>query len=193
VPLLGYTVGADSDSDGLTNVEETLYGTDPNVADTDKDGYSDGSELINLYDPTKAGGATLANSKLIKIYSNPKYDYSIFYPAKWTVNSTGTDTIFQSSGEENIKVSVDSNPAKVSLYEFVLTQNPTADLTTYTKTKTKGGFDELISPDKLTYFVTIENKLDKVFVITYTLGADKVANYLSTLQMMVNSFNPAVK
>jgi len=43
----------DSDCDGLTNAEEALYGTDPNNADTDGDGYSDGVEVKSGYDPLK--------------------------------------------------------------------------------------------------------------------------------------------
>ena len=44
----------DSDCDGLINAEEKLYSTDPNNADTDGDGYSDGVEVKSGYDPTKA-------------------------------------------------------------------------------------------------------------------------------------------
>lgn len=68
----------DSDSDGLTDEEEKLVGTDPNevdsdqdglfdrdeikvyqtnplLADTDKDGYNDGSEVKNGYNPAGPG------------------------------------------------------------------------------------------------------------------------------------------
>lgn len=51
-------VGADSedpDNDGLNNAEERLYGTDPNNADTDKDGFPDGEEVKNGYNPLGAG------------------------------------------------------------------------------------------------------------------------------------------
>ena len=44
----------DSDCDGLTNAEEKLYGTNPNNADTDGDGYSDGVEVKSGYNPLKA-------------------------------------------------------------------------------------------------------------------------------------------
>lgn len=43
----------DSDQDGLSNDEEKLYGTNPNVKDSDGDGYSDGVEVESGYDPLK--------------------------------------------------------------------------------------------------------------------------------------------
>ncbi|QQR78488.1 MAG: hypothetical protein IPJ68_05435 [Candidatus Moraniibacteriota bacterium] len=43
----------DVDTDGLSNEEEKIYGTDPNVADTDGDGYSDGVEIEGGFDPLK--------------------------------------------------------------------------------------------------------------------------------------------
>lgn len=43
----------DADCDGLTDNEETVYGTDSKKADTDGDGYSDGVEIKSGYDPTK--------------------------------------------------------------------------------------------------------------------------------------------
>jgi len=44
----------DSDSDGLTNTEETLWKTNSNNTDTDSDGYSDFEEIKNGFDPIKA-------------------------------------------------------------------------------------------------------------------------------------------
>jgi VCBS repeat-containing protein len=45
---------ADTDSDGLTDLEEFQNGTDPNVADTDSDGLSDGAEVkTHGTDPTR--------------------------------------------------------------------------------------------------------------------------------------------
>jgi len=41
----------DSDQDGLSDAMEALYKTDPNNYDTDGDGYKDGDEVANGYDP----------------------------------------------------------------------------------------------------------------------------------------------
>ena len=45
----------DDDKDGLTNSEESYYGTDPKNPDTDKDGYNDGAEVKAGYDPNGPG------------------------------------------------------------------------------------------------------------------------------------------
>ncbi|MFA6588186.1 MAG: hypothetical protein WCT08_03895 [Patescibacteria group bacterium] len=50
----------DSDNDGLTDVQEIVYGTSPNNPDTDGDGYLDGPEVSGGFDPLKGGGAKLA-------------------------------------------------------------------------------------------------------------------------------------
>ena len=43
---------SDPDSDGLTNAEEAIWGTNPNNPDTDGDGYRDGAEVIAHHNPT---------------------------------------------------------------------------------------------------------------------------------------------
>jgi lipoprotein-anchoring transpeptidase ErfK/SrfK len=50
----------DSDHDGLSDdAEINIYHADPNLWDTDGDGYGDGDEVWNGYDPTKPGTARL--------------------------------------------------------------------------------------------------------------------------------------
>jgi len=58
----------DSDKDGLTYYDEYLYGTNPKKSDTDNDGYNDGDEVHNGYDPIAPGEArpkvTIAINKI---------------------------------------------------------------------------------------------------------------------------------
>ncbi len=55
IVFVGNSGNSDKDMDGLTKSEEEMYGTDPEKADTEGDGISDGDE-INTYktNPTKA-------------------------------------------------------------------------------------------------------------------------------------------
>lgn len=45
----------DEDHDGLSGDQELQYGTDPNNPDTDTDGYTDGDEVKNGYNPIGEG------------------------------------------------------------------------------------------------------------------------------------------
>lgn len=49
----------DPDNDGLTYYDEYIFGTDPKKADTDGDGYTDGREIANGYDPVAPGKAQI--------------------------------------------------------------------------------------------------------------------------------------
>jgi len=53
IPVADYNlgVGTDSDSDGLSNLAEAAFGTDPLKADTDGDSYNDKKEIVDGYDP----------------------------------------------------------------------------------------------------------------------------------------------
>ncbi|MDP2685458.1 MAG: thrombospondin type 3 repeat-containing protein [bacterium] len=53
--VLDTTDSDDSDSDGLSDLEEEILGTDPNNSDTDGDGFSDYDEISNGYNPNGDG------------------------------------------------------------------------------------------------------------------------------------------
>jgi len=48
----------DGDNDGLSDVEETAYGTDPKNPDTDGDGFLDGAEVEKGFNPNGSGKLT---------------------------------------------------------------------------------------------------------------------------------------
>jgi len=54
-----YSFYQDDDLDRLCNAKETIYGSSADTSDTDGDGYLDGEEVENGYDPIVAGDARL--------------------------------------------------------------------------------------------------------------------------------------
>ncbi|MEK7105439.1 MAG: thrombospondin type 3 repeat-containing protein [Patescibacteria group bacterium] len=57
----GVETSVDADNDGLTTEQEATYGTDVSVSDTDHDGYSDGEEVTNGYNPLGDGSLATEN------------------------------------------------------------------------------------------------------------------------------------
>jgi hypothetical protein len=71
----------DSDQDGLSNVEEKMYGTDPYNPDTDGDGYTDGAEVKSGYDPLKPAPGD-------KIVSSAAQPTQVAQPTQTTQNTS---------------------------------------------------------------------------------------------------------
>jgi hypothetical protein len=67
--VLAQNFNNDSDNDGLTNLQEAGYGTNPNKVDTDSDGNSDSQEINNGYNPL--GSGKLISDDCVK---NPETD-----------------------------------------------------------------------------------------------------------------------
>jgi len=63
LPKLVLAQSIDSDGDGLSDIDEkTIYATDPNVVDTDGDGYPDGVEIARRYSPRHVGEKKLVDA-----------------------------------------------------------------------------------------------------------------------------------
>jgi len=188
---LNYASSVDSDNDQLTDEEEDLYGTEKRKPDTDEDGYIDGQELINLFNPKAAGASFLATSGLVNQYTNPIFNYEILHPSAWLARPTDqslSEVIFQSTTGEYIEVLVQDNPDKLDLVQWYLKQSPLADLNQLKRQVTKQGYDELISPDQLTHYLVDKNNPDKVYVLSYNIGNKTRVNFLTTFQTMLASF-----
>jgi len=84
----------DIDKDGLTNYDEFILRTNPIVADSDGDGYNDGMEAINSYNPWGAGRMTNTQkdlaSKLNSILINNRISYDAQPPTNGIVAGATT-------------------------------------------------------------------------------------------------------
>ncbi len=181
--------GPDADKDGLTDVEEGLFGTKENMIDSDGDVYKDKEEIENFYSPIDAGSVRLWEMENFKYYTNSNYGYRILYPVSWLIQPLNSqdpsDLMISSNQNEFINILIDEKPAEQSLKEWYLAQVPNVaekDLKTY---KTFNEYSALESPDAFTVYL---EKDGRVFIINYNIGLKEEASFPNIFQMVVNSF-----
>jgi hypothetical protein len=85
----------DSDSDGLTDIEEKMYGTDYRNPDTDGDTFLDGNEVFHRYDPLGIAPSTLLDTGAVKVFSEETLPFTVYYPATWKATSVLTKNTVQ--------------------------------------------------------------------------------------------------
>jgi hypothetical protein len=184
--LIPPATGMDSDADGLTDIEENVWGSNPEKIDSDGDGYKDKDELMAFYDPAIAK-KRLLDSKAAAVYKNTDLYYSVVYPAAFTVRTLPTDdqqVIFSDANGAFFSISVKDNPSYLSTYSWYQTNNPNVATTNF-RSFLIDSFPALQTPDGLITFVAVGNK---VYILSYNLGTINEANYLTTYRLFLKSF-----
>lgn len=178
----------DTDSDGLTDIEEGIYQTLVNNPDSDMGGDADGQEVLNLMDPTKSGEAKLAAAGLVNIYTNQTYSYTFFYPSSWlsrAIPETDNQEILVITNTgEFFSITVQENLDKLTPKQWYLNQSPQVDPNTLIET-TVNNEPAVWSPDHLTIYIAKDNQ---IYLFSYNIGTEKQANFKASFQMMINSF-----
>lgn len=184
----------DTDNDGLTDLEEDLYGTDPTLPDTDQDGWPDGWEIVNMYDPTSGMAGRLADSPQVTGFRNSRYGYAVLHPQVWVVQSVDrTDpkeiVVTSATGEYiNILSLVISGTEIVdeqSLMQAIRAQYPGGDRHKLLPLENKFGAWAVTTEDGLTAFV---GKGTSLWVFRYEPGLRNNVNFSRTMAMMASGF-----
>jgi hypothetical protein len=187
--------GTDTDSDGLTDIEEKLvYNTNAKLPDSDFDGFLDGNEVFHRYNPAGTAPGTLFESGLVKLYqgsttstdTTTTFVYQLYYPSVWVasmaVDTPGT-THFVATTGETISVSVSTLADTVTtLSEWYADQNKSESVTAGT---TKNGLETLTSEKQLTTYIRLNP--ETILTVVYNTGIKPTIDYLQTFQMMINS------
>lgn len=171
--------GKDTDTDGLTDVEEAIFSTNPTVADTDGDGYSDGSEVTNLYSPIAASKALDTDPAVQKQTWN---NWSFLIPKIWSMSQDPVAPnilVITTAGAAGFKVQSQILPADTTFSDWA----PANEL--YNAFTTRNGVQVLQSQTKPENFYVAKG--DSVLTITYDLSSDTSYEYRTSLMMFVNS------
>jgi hypothetical protein len=175
--------GLDSDSDGITDLEESLYGADVRNPDTDGDGFLDGNEVFHLYNPSGKAPAKLLELALIKTIESP-IGWVMGVPSGWKVSQTGSRATIDSGHGETFSVTVEENAAKKPVLDWYLETHPGVTAAQVLQYRSKGGYVGIIGVDQLSTYIPWG---DRVFTFTYNLNGQPFINYRTTYSMMLNS------
>lgn len=178
--------GLDTDSDGLTDLEEELLKSNPRDPDTDADGFLDGNEAFHLYNPNGRAPARLVDAGLLKPFSSGA-GWSILLPNPWNVALDAQDgskaTITTGHGEL-LRIAIEANPQRQPILAWYKASHPEATDAQILKYRSKRGYEGIIGADQLTTYLPWG---DKVFVLTYDFGGQPFKNFSTALAMVLNS------
>jgi hypothetical protein len=179
---------ADADADGLTDVEEAQYTTEPNGSDTDADGYVDGVEIRGGFDPLSPGRTAL-DAGLVQRYDNVTQRYAVSYPTGWITRALdapqATQVTFSAPNGEFFQVLAEENPGSLTPAAWYQQEFPGADVAGLAPV-TIGGRSGVRSPDGLTAFVADGQTM---YVLVYSLGGASQASYAATFTLFQSSFS----
>jgi hypothetical protein len=177
--------GLDSDSDGLSDLEEPLYGTDRQAPDADQDKFLDGNEVFHLYNPAAQAPVRLIDSGLVKPFRSD-VGWSLYVPAAWEANldgSGGKGTVATGRGEQFF-ITLDDNATALPLVDWYVAKYPGTTVSSLRPITTKGGLEGVFAPDRMTAYFAWDGK---IFSLRYDIDGQTYVNYRTTYEMMLNS------
>jgi hypothetical protein len=185
--------GIDTDSDGVTDIEETtIYGSDPRNPDTDGDSFIDGNEVLHLYDPTAADDARFVNTTTTAEYA---LDEAIRFllPRAWmsvlSAEPEGRVVVPLSNGEAVAIRSAGFTDQAPTLNDVVKTILQ-LDNELFRPFTTKQGHEGLRDTTRRIVVLELSDKTGWAALI-YDPGSARTTEYLRTFEMIVNSITMA--
>lgn len=174
----------DSDSDGLSDLEEEILGTDPAQADSDEDGYQDGEEVLNLYNPL--GTDRLINNPNISQYDNSEFEYSVLYPSQWSQREISSNGSVMFKAEDGSFVQIiprfnEDNDSIRAWYGDRFEDEENVEVIS------GDSWDGIKKEEEPVFYLTDKNK-ENIYVIHLNSLAESRGEYSQIFQMMINSF-----
>lgn len=186
--------GIDSDSDGLTDSEETsVYQTDPQLPDTDADGFLDGNEVFHRYNPKGTAPGTLLEAGIVSLQQHE--GMRVFVPVLWkqsvVSDSVTKENVFQVEAESGEQIHMVVTPVTQEFSVQMIIQawkEQQEEKEKILTTKTKRQFDLYLTGDKRHALVVLDGLVVKC---TYQIGTKTTVDFLQTFLMMINSVERA--
>lgn len=190
-PRIILTNSVDLDNDGLTDLEEEIFDTDSGTSDTDRDGYYDGQEVNNLYNPKGVAPVRLIDSGLITEYTNPIWQYRIYYPATWQIGEVDKEynqVIFSAVTGDYIEVLVFQKNDGEKFVDWFARKGINQKITDLQNFQNRFQENGQRRQDNLVNYFERDNN---VYVIIYHPASENgFVSFRHVVQMSVQSFRP---
>lgn len=186
----------DTDQDGLTDEEETIFSTSAAIPDTDQDSFLDGAEVVNLYDPATPG-ALLEISPIIEVARNVAKGYQLLIPSIWSsgiADPGGNEFIVRpGDGTDSFSIKVYDNPERMTPVQWYQQQQVGADLGQFNNFSNEAGWNGIQSQDGRVVIATFGSSgigaRAFIFVMHYDPGQNLLLRYSSVWNMMLQSLS----
>jgi len=188
-PSILLAESADLDNDGLTDLAEEEFGTDPGDFDTDKDKYPDGLEVHYLYNPKGFEPQKLVDSGLVKTFENPNFNYRVYIPVRWAVGSVDEENrqvLFSTLSGENFEIRVFDLQSGEDFDNWFVRMALSQDFSNLDDFETRAKYIGKMRKDGLVYYFTKDNR---VYVMLYHTTDSTVVNYKAVFSMMARSLD----
>jgi hypothetical protein len=174
----------DTDGDGLYDSEEKIFGTKSDMRDTDEDGYDDGAEIKNGFNP--AGTGKFEESINFSKYINSKYNYLFLYPLSLKIDSVGEgeSLIINLEGTAHIQIVAQENTNNLNLEDWYKKQFATDQINAEQYLYTDK-WDVIKTEEGLTYYMKDKN-FPKILILNYS-ATPVNNNYPNVMDMIFNS------
>lgn len=178
--------GIDTDSDGLTDIEEQrIYFTNPSNPDSDGDSFIDGNEVYHLYDPSSPTPAALSEATAV-MRQETLGTVNVLVPIAWTrqpgAPQYAATLVAENDDRMNILVEPGAGKTLLGVYQGTAPGRTPAPFTS------KRGYPGLRHPDYLDQRRIILAVGEQFFTVDYDLGESvRTIEYLRTFEMVVNS------
>ena len=176
---------ADTDQDGINDLEEQAFGTSATSSDTNNNGYPDLTEIKNNYNPIGTGH--LASDTALATFINSKLGYYILYLKNWpeaAVNN-GDTVVFTAPDDSLIQISVQDNSRHVAISDWYQNLFPGTDSSQLTQ-KSTATWDG-VGPTGGTNFYLTDKSKQRIFVVSYIPAVSGHLVYPNVFRMMINS------
>ena len=182
LPLREKLLVIDTDSDGLSDLEEVVFGFNRDSEDTDENGVNDYDELIVLFENSKNNSS---DGSLLSVYENK--GYSLIYPTEWLyVGDQSGFVSWKAGSNHTIQVLTISTSGDYSDIDSWYTNEVSAKNISNNRRINGKNWNGVVLDNDLVAYVMSSDKT--VFIISYIPFATDEAVYGNLFKIMVDYF-----